>query len=326
MRIDPHVHCRDGQESYKGTIAHVLRLCDQQGVAIIFDMPNTDPPLLTPAAAVARLKLVPAEARDRYRIYLGLSAEPAQVWAAAASVNQLAEVIGLKLYAGGGSGALAVSSEQEQQLVYQTLAEAGYRGVLAVHCEKEALLVKAFDPRQPTSHASARPAQAEVQSIADQIRWAKTCGFEGTLHICHLSTAAGLQLIEQEKMALAGGAAPWRITCGVTPHHLLWSLNKSRGAEGLIYKVNPPLREPADTIALRRGLKEGSIDWLESDHAPHPLCEKLYAPYASGYPALCLYRRLVEELLPAWGLDAERIGEVTGGAVRRVFDERKLKR
>jgi dihydroorotase len=317
MIIDPHVHCRDGRESYKETIAHVLKLCDEQGVGMIFDMPNTDPPLLAEGDAEARLQLVPPGARRRYRMFLGATADPAQLQAAAAAVANHEYVIGLKLYAGRSVGSLAVVSEQDQQQIYRTLAEAGYTGVLAVHCEKEALCTKDFDPAQPQSHGLARPVAAEAQAIADQIRFAVTAGFRGKLHICHVSSAAGLE-------AMRSGRGQLPLTCGVTPHHLLWSAAQMTGPAGLLYKVNPPLREPADNISLRQALKDGTLDWLESDHAPHPVSEKLYPPYASGYPSLCLYRTVVEELFPCWGLSGDRIRELTGDAVRRVFDERKL--
>lgn len=328
MRIDPHVHCRDGRESYKETIAHVLRLCDEQGVSMIFDMPNTDPPLLSARDADLRLKLVPAAGRRRYRMYLGATADPAQLRAAVSAVANHEHIIGLKLYAGRPAGAkrsgedrsvgsLAVVSEQDQRQVYRTLAEAGYTGVLAAHCEKESLFVNLFDPQQPATHSLARPAAAEAQSIADQVRFTEAAGFRGTLHICHVSSAAGLDVIR-------GARGKLKLTCGVTPHHLLWSAIQAKGVDGLLYKVNPPLRDPADGIALRKALKDGNIDWIETDHAPHPISEKLYPPYASGYPSLCLYRTLVEELLPCWGLSADRIREVTGGAVQRSFDERKL--
>ncbi len=317
MTIDPHVHCRDGREGYKETIAHVFKLCDEQGVGMIFDMPNTQPPLLSERDADARLQLVPPGEKRRYRMYLGATADPAQLRAAAAAVANHEYLIGLKLYAGRSVGALAVVSERDQQAVYRTLAEAGYTGVLAAHCEKESLFVNAFDPKQPPSHSLARPAAAEAQAIADQVRFAETAGFRGSLHICHVSSAAGLAAVRAARGRV-------KITCGVTPHHLLWSSAQAAGPAGLLYKVNPPLREPSDTVALRQALKNGEIDWIETDHAPHPVSEKLYPPYASGYPALCLYRRLVEELLPCWGLDGGRIRSVTGDGARRVFDERKL--
>lgn len=317
MRIDPHVHCRDGKQSYKETIAHVLKLCDEQGVDIIFDMPNTDPPLLTERDVEERLALVPREGLARYRIYMGATADERQLRAAAQLADQHGHVIGLKLYAGQSTGTLGLQHEQDQRNVYRILAEADYHGVLAVHAEKESLFTRSFSAAHPASHSQARPPQAETASITDQIAFARTANFKGTLHICHISTAASLELVKAARAEL-------NITCGVTPHHLLWSSSHMKGPEGLLYKVNPPLRELADNVALRQALKLGEIDWIETDHAPHPISEKLYAPFASGYPSLCLYRSLVEEILPYWGVNESIIKNITGAAIRRVFGERKL--
>lgn len=317
MRIDPHVHCRDGSQSYKETIAHVFKLCDEQGVDVICDMPNTEAPLLTEPDVQARLALVPRQARKRYRLYLGVTADERQLRVAASLVKQCEEVVGLKLYAGSSVGALALKREADQQKVYAILAAANYRGVLAVHAEKEKLFTSRFDPERPASHSQARPPEAEAAAITDQIAFAKGAKFQGTLHICHLTTAAALELVKAARADL-------KITCGVTPHHLLWSSDRQKGQEGLLYKVNPPLRDLADNIALRQALKRGEIDWIETDHAPHPLSEKLYPPYESGYPSLCLYRSLIEEILPYWGVSEVTIKDLTCTRIKKVFGERKF--
>jgi len=317
MRIDPHVHCRDGKQAYKETIAHVLKLCKEQGVDMIFDMPNTDPPLLTESDMEARLALVPRDDLKRYRLYLGATADERQLREAAGLVNRCNQVVGIKLYAGRSVGALALAHEADQRKVYAILAAADYQGVLAVHAEKEALFTRSFDAARPASHSLARPPQAETASIADQIAFARAANFKGTLHICHISTAASLELVKAARQYL-------KITCGVTPHHLMWSSDHMKGQEGVLYKVNPPLRELADTIALRQALKHGEIDWIETDHAPHAISEKLYPPYESGYPSLCLYRSLVEDILPYWGVSEATIKEITCTAIQRVFGERKF--
>ncbi len=312
MRIDPHVHCRDGAQSYKETIAHVFKLCDEQGVDMIFDMPNTDPPILTIKNVEKRLKLVPRSAIDRYRLYMGATANEKQLSNAVSIVRECQHVVGLKLYAGQSVGDLAVTDDRKQQQIYEILTGLDYQGVLAVHCEKEALITKTFNPEEPHTHSSARPITAEVASIKDQIHFAKKAGFKGTLHICHVSSESSLEIIKTARLHMT-------ITCGVTPHHLLWSSAQSKGANGLLYKVNPPLREPSDTIALRQALKEGDINWIETDHAPHPISEKLYPPYASGYPSLCLYQHLIEEILPLWGLSDNIIQNMTHKNIVEVF-------
>jgi dihydroorotase len=171
-----------------------------------------------------------------------------------------------------------------------------------------------FDPRHPASHCRCRPPEAETLSVEDQINFARAAGFRGGLHICHVSAAASVALIKAVRAEI-------KITCGVTPHHLLWDNTRMNNREGLLYKVNPPLRELSDCIALRRALKAGDIDWIETDHAPHPLSEKLYPPYLSGYPSLCLYGDLVDNVLPLWGLDENLIKAVTCGNIKKTFME-----
>jgi len=315
MHIDPHVHCRDGRQSYKETIEHVFRLCDRQGIDVIFDMPNTDPPLLGTADLEARLARVPPADAARYRLFLGATPDEKQLAEAVTLARECSQVVGLKLYAGPTEGCLGVQSENEQQRIYTILAGLDYRGVLAVHCEKAALCRKEFDPQTPGSHCLCRPPVAETASIEDQVRFARMAKFRGTIHVCHVSTADSIAFINSVRAEI-------RITCGVTPHHLLWTSAHMNTRTGLIYKVNPPLREMADCIALRKALKNGEIDWIETAHAPHPLSEKIYPPYASGYPSICLYAELVEKVLPLWGFNQNQINDVTCNNIRRVFMER----
>ncbi len=318
MRIDPHTHCRDGKESYKETIEHVLKLCDEQGVDVIFDMPNTIPPILTRKNVEDRLKLVPQTAKHRYRIFIAATSSNEQLDEAIKAYNELPEVIGIKMYAGSSVGGLGVISEHEQEKIYRFLTEKEYKGVLAVHCEKEAYCTKTFDPHKPITHSQARPPEAEINAVEDQIKWAKTLGFAGHLHICHISTIEAVSMVTEAKKTM-------KISCAATPHHLLWSANQMLTQEGLLYKVNPPLRDITQMVALRQALKQGQIDWIETDHAPHPISEKLFSPYLSGFPSLCLYRSLVDEILPYWGFNVDQIRALTCDSIIKTFGERKIR-
>ena len=318
MIIDPHVHCRDGLQSYKETIPHVFKLADEQGVSVIFDMPNTDPPILTEADVDARLKLVPAQALDRYRLYLGVTTDENQLRQAAALASARPEIAGLKLYAGRSVGNLAVENEYAQKRIYQILADAAFEGVLAVHCEKlRNPDHNTFDPARPYTHCLERPPESETEAVQDQIAFAVETGFRGTLHIAHVSVPGSVAVVKKARQSI-------KITCGVTHHHLLWNSTRLKNAEGLIYKTNPPLRDSADNIELRTHLKNGDIDWIESDHAPHALTEKLFPPYLSGFPSIMLYNTLIKEVLPMWGIDANRIRALTCDNIRNTFTERKL--
>jgi len=314
--IDPHVHCRDGKQSYKETISHVLELAENQGVEKIFDMPNTDPPILTRADVNERLKLVPKNKWENYCLYVGASADEKQLEEAVISCDVYAEVIGIKMFAGQSVGDLAITSETGQRRVYKKLAEVGYKGVIAVHCEKEEFINKdAWEPHKPITHSQARPKMAEIESVRDQISFAKEAGFQGTLHICHISCPDSVKLVDEARKDM-------KITCGATPHHILWDMEMQRRPDGLLYKMNPPLRDWDDVSSMRQMLRDGKIDWIETDHAPHAVGEKLFLPYLSGYPSLYLYKSFINEFLPTIGIDNKQIEGLTNGNILKAFGDK----
>lgn len=109
------------------------------------------------------------------------------------------------------------------------------------------------------------PAVAEELVIASDIALALATG--GHLHVCHLTTAAGLDIVRWGKSKGAN------ITCEVTPHHLLLTEDLVAGYDAT-FKVNPPLRRSEDVAALRKGLADGTIDAIATDHAPHSIEKK----------------------------------------------------
>ena len=318
MRIDPHVHCRDGRQSYEETIKHVFEIAEKQGVKKIFDMPNTNSPILYKSDIQKRLKLVPKNRKRDYYLYISATANNKQLSEAVKCYDEYNEIIGIKLYAGKSVGNLAVIKIEEQKRVYKILSDLEYKGVIAVHCEKENYLKpKLWNPLKPITHSYARPKEAEIESIKDQIKFAKETNFNGILHICHVSCPESVELIHKARREI-------KITCGVTPHHILWDNNMFKRSDGLLYKTNPPLRDKEDVKKLKQYLKEGKIDWIESDHAPHAIGEKLYPPYLSGYPSLYLYKYFVDKFLPILGIDKKSIKNLTFENIYKTF-ESKLK-
>jgi len=314
IRIDPHVHCRDGGQAYKETIAHVFQIAEQQGVTHIFDMPNTDPPILTEKDVHERFALVPETKKRNYFLYLGLTPDEEQLEQAVVTFDRLTRVIGFKLYAGKSVGDLEVIEEEQQKKIYAILTALEYEGVIAVHCEKKSeLKPDLWDFSNPISHSWARPKEAEVASIQDQIRFVKDTGFQGNLHIVHVSCPESVELIDSARKEI-------NITCGVTPHHVMWDNRRLSESNGLLYKMNPPLRNQSDVLGLTECLKAGKIDWIETDHAPHPYGEKLHSSNPpSGYPSLYLYKDFVEKFLPGLGINGEEIRKLTHDNICRTF-------
>ncbi len=317
MRIYPHVHCRDGKQSYKGTINRAFDVARSQGDkdVIIFDMPNTDPPVTTGGAVAERLALVSIENRKYYFAWLGLTSNPDQIALAVRSYRQNKKVIGFKLFAGKSVGDLAVIDLDSQFGIYKRLADLDYEGPLAVHCEREDLLrPDLWDPRHPISHSAARPKEAEIESVRDQIRFACQVSFKGVLHIVHVSCPESVELVKEARKNI-------RITCAATPHHLLLADKVQSGRRGVIYKINPPLRSLEDIEQLRCCLMRREITWIETDHAPHTIGEKLFPPYLSGFPSLYLYQELIEVLLRN-GVSKSLIKDMTFNNIVKVFKEK----
>ena len=274
---DAHVHFRDWNQKNKETVMHGMLTGAKAGFNVFFDMPNTNPPVTSRDVALNRLELG-AEAEKQqgklgydvhYHTYLGLTSCKDQIREMVMTYNDLfPAVCGLKMFASQSTGNMGIIGKEIQFEIYRTLTELDYRGILAVHCEKEEL----FCPDM-TSHCMKRPPESEIQSVRDQISNAENAGFKGTLHIAHISTEGAIDAVRK-----ARESGIIRITCGATPHHIL--LNSDSETE--IVKMNPPLRPESDRLAVWNALFDGTINWVESDHAPHTLEDKQKG--ASGIP------------------------------------------
>ena len=303
--IDPHVHLRDWGQSDKETVRHGLSVAYRAGLDALFEMPNTEPPLTGRKTIDRRLALADQVLGDLdgpmfHGLYAGVTADKDQLAEVVEAWRDLfPRVVGLKMYAGHSTGRMGLVTEAEQSRVYRALSELGYTGVLAVHAEKESLLLTKsngepdWDPDSPETHADARPPAAEVASVEDQLTFAAEARFQGTLHIVHISTLRSLASVEQARRD--GTIA---VRCGLTPHHGLLTREMMRGPEGLLAKMNPPLRQAYDQQGLLAGLLDGRIDWIETDHAPHTVADKIQR-YASGIPVLPFYPRFVQRLTSA---------------------------
>jgi dihydroorotase len=143
-----------------------------------------------------------------------------------------------------------------------------FNGIIAQHAQEPALTV---DSQMNEGIVSSKlglagwPAVAEEAIIARDILLAEHVG--SRLHICHLTTAGGVDLV---RFAKSRGIS---VTAEVTPHHLLLTDDLVANYDS-VFKVNPPLRTEKDVIALRNGLADGTIDIVGTDHAPHPTEDK----------------------------------------------------
>jgi dihydroorotase len=170
------------------------------------------------------------------------------------------------------------------------------------------------------------PAAAEESIIARDLLLNEHVG--SRLHICHLTTAGGVELVRWAKKRGI------QVTAEVTPHHLLLTDELARSYDP-VYKVNPPLRTEADVIALREGVVDGTIDVIATDHAPHPAEDKDCEWAAASFGMIGLetalsvsYKALVEsglmklgDLIDRMSTAPARIGRYDGHGSLSIGNE-----
>ena len=258
---DMHVHFRDPGFAYKEPIYTGARAATTGGFSDVATMPNTSP--VTDTGTGIRYQI--DRARHANLVYV----HPIGALTKGEKGEELAEigdmlVEGACAFSDDGHG---VQSAGMMRTCMAYVSQFG-RAVLA-HCEVESL----------TNHgvvnegrASSRlgmfgwPALGEELEIQRDIELARLTGCE--LHVCHISTARGLELVRAAK------AEGLPVTCEVTPHHLFLTEENITESYNTNLKMNPPLRTAADAAALREGVCDGSIDCVVTDHAPHAAHEK----------------------------------------------------
>ena len=303
--IDPHVHLRDWGQSGAETIVHALGVAVRCGFTHVFDMPNTAPCTVSDFQSLAD-RLETAEKSKvpgiEYHTYIGLTGKRGQaLWVSEAYDKFFPKAIGLKLFAGPSTGNLEVSDKASQAMVFEELAESGYKGVLAVHCEDKTLFrPELYDGSDFSTHSLVRPPESEFKCVENVIDTAVAHGFGGILHIAHVSCAESVAIIKRKRLE----CPEIRITFGVTPHHALLTCEDAKDHSRLL-KVNPPLRSLQDRDAVFGSLLDGTADWIESDHAPHVLSDKVVKG-ASGLPGFAGYLLLVGTLRRA-GISENRL-------------------
>ncbi|MDI6891508.1 MAG: dihydroorotase [Actinomycetota bacterium] len=267
--IDMHVHLREPGREDEETIASGTRAAVKGGFTAVACMPNTDP--VVDNASVIELILERAQNEGVAHVLpvgaitKGLKGE---------ELSEMGELIRVGAVAFSDDGNSVMNAEvMRRALEYSVMLDA----LIIVHAEDMNLSGRGQMNEGFYSTLlglKGVPVAAEEIMIARDMILAEM--IEARVHITHVSTAGSVRLIRQAKERGV------RVTCEATPHHLVLTeaLLESYDTN---YKVNPPLRTEVDVLALREGLKEGTIDAIASDHAPHALHEKErefdYAPF-----------------------------------------------
>jgi dihydroorotase len=314
--VDVHVHFRDPGLTYKEGWVRGSRGAVHGGVTSIVEVQNC-PPLSTSTQAIEeRLAYVESRSLVDFGCLGNLLAD---------SVPELEgiapRVPAIKLFLGCSTGVGGQDDPDEIRALFEAAARAG-RMVVA-HCEDQALL-NAGEAAYPNAtamvHHLVRSAEAEVVSIRLAIDCLRETG--GALHVFHITSAGGVQLVRDAK---AEGLAVFATTA---PHYLLLSCEDAERLDCFI-KVNPSVKTKADGAAILAGLKDGTVDGIGTDHAPHPIEHKtrVYGKAPSGMPSIDLLWPLTLELVRRGDLTPQQaLVAVTSGAAAsmRIADKGRL--
>jgi dihydroorotase len=334
MWIDSHVHCRGDrkgeEESEKDTIAHVLEVARDSGIDVIIDKGNlARNPVTTRARAIERMNAArDADSPVYYFMYMMLTKNPEQIREAVETAREFfpkkgdkAGVIGINMYAGPSTGNLGVLTRDEQLGVDREVVRQEYTGVYGKHCEQNSLFKKKadgsldWDEKNPASWNLARPEESDAISVFNQIFDARILDAKYHLHILHVSSPISVDTVNESKRDM-------NVTCEITPQHLLLDASLMLDEQGVLYKVNPPLRSPETRKKLLLMAAKGMIDTLATDHAPHTIEDKL-EKYASGIPGIASWPDFIPILIDS-GLGQERINKMAWENPIKIFGLEKL--
>jgi dihydroorotase len=260
--IDLHPHLREPGREDKETIATGTRAAAAGGFTAVCAMPNTEP--INDQAGITRFILDRARAEGAVRVY------PIGAISKGSRGEEIAEYGDLR-----EAGCVALSDDgrpvASARLMRRALEYARAFDLTVVdHCEEPTLFEGAAMNEGPVATLlglRGTPAASEAMVVERDVLLAELTG--GKLHVAHLSAAASLDAVRR------GKARGVRVTAEATPHHLLLTdrLVKDSGYDTSA-KMNPPLRSEQDRQALLQGLRDGSIDCIATDHAPHTVDDK----------------------------------------------------
>ena len=303
--IDSQVHFREPGNEHKEDLESGSRAAVLGGVTAVFEMPNTNPPTTSAAAIADKLARAHNRMHCDYAFYAG--ATPANITELAA-LEKLPGVCGIKAFLGSSTGTLLLSKPED----ILAALKSGNRRV-AVHSEDEDRLIarKSFAERgKPATHPVWRDVETARASTERVLALAKKAGRR--LHVLHVTTGDEIPLL---------AAAKDFATAETTPQHLTLSAPECYERLGTYAQMNPPIRDDSHRRALWAAVRDGVIDVIGSDHAPHTREEKdkTYPDTPSGMPGVQTLVTLLLDHVNQGNMSLARFVDLTAHGPQRIF-------
>jgi len=303
--IDTQVHFREPGMEWKEDLESGSRAAVLGGVTCVFEMPNTRPTTSDAAALQDKLDRARGRMHCEHAFYLGATHENA---ADLAELERLPGCCGVKVFMGSSTGDLLVADDAGLEAVMRSIHRRA-----AFHSEDEARLQERKALARPgdwTSHPEVRDVEAAVRSTTRLLALAERLGKR--VHVLHVTTAEEVALIAAHK-AVA--------TMEANPQHLTFAAPEVYERLKGLAQMNPPIREARHREGLWRGIAEGIVDVLGTDHAPHTLEEKAqpYPASPSGMPGVQTLVPVMLTHVAEGRLTLERFVDLTAHGPQRIF-------
>jgi dihydroorotase len=286
--IDAHVHFREPGLTHKADMETESKAAAAGGVTYAMDMPNTNPPTTTAQTLRDKIELAKGRTTGKIAFHIGATNSNAKEICRLITEGDTEtgispeDIAGVKVFMGSSTGNMLV----DDGCALNELFAISKKPVL-VHCEDESIIkanlasaTERYGDDIPfAEHENIRSRAACIKSSIKALELAMKHGTR--LVLCHISTKEEMEMVRAAKLSNPEIIAETSCT-------YLWFSNEDYGRLGSKVKCNPSVKTAADRDALRKGLADGLIDTIGSDHAPHLLSEKdnRYAKAPSGLPTI----------------------------------------
>lgn len=304
--VDVHVHLREPGYGYKERIATGTMAAARGGYTTVCSMPNLNPVPDSVENLKAQQEIIDRDAKIEVLPYAAIT-----IGRKGEELVDMASLVGkVCAFSDDGSGV------QVDGMMERAMTEAvKHDQLIAAHCEVEELLKGGYihDGEYAKTHGhKGICSESEWEQVKRDIEIAERLGCR--YHVCHISTKETVQLVREAK------ARGVKVTCETGPHYLIFTdMDLEEDAR---WKMNPPLRSAEDRAALVEGIKDGTIDMIATDHAPHSVEEKSRGLKDSAMGIVGLetaFAALNTHLVRKGVITMERLVELMSLNPRKVF-------
>ncbi len=303
--IDTQVHFREPGLEHKEDLATGSLSAVIGGVTAVFEMPNTKPPTTTAEALADKVARATNRMWCDFAFFVGGTAENAHELP---DLERLPGCCGVKVFMGSSTGTLLLPDDDGVRSVLTRIKRRA-----AFHSEDEFRLRERREVAElgnVLTHPEWRDAEAAIECTRRLLALARETG--ARVHVLHISTADEMDLLAQYRDVA---------TVETTPQHLTLSAPGAYESLGTRAQMNPPVRSEAHRLGIWRGLDQGVVDVLGSDHAPHTLEEKAdpYPKSPSGMPGVQTLVPVMLDHVNAGRLSLERLVDLVCHGPQRIF-------